>query len=316
LCRISSTPVNDGPLPGREDDWGFVNDYRVRLAHEERQWAEAERLQRIRVEWDRGRAAAALSTLPPDLDNSGRLAIRTLAVGLHELGQIKRELGQPECIDLYKESYQLDLQTDDRSGAATAAVNIGNAYRDLPTLRDLSEAERWYHRSLKLWAEGDHLGRARCLDQLGFVAYLRFEEAREARQTEPEIKGHLRDAARLYGEALELTPLNAIGDLAVIHNALGAILHVAGRPDEAFRHYREAIRYLEIQGDLFRAAGPRSNVALTLANAGRLADAKEYALAALRNYQTYGDRAAQEIQETLRLIAWIEQLSKAQGAGA
>ncbi len=41
--------------------------------------------------------------------------------------------------------------------------------------------------------------------------------------------------------------------------------------------------------------------------AGRLTDAREYAYAALRNYQTYGDRAAAETQRTQGLIAEIEQ---------
>ena len=41
-----------------------------------------------------------------------------------------------------------------------------------------------------------------------------------------------------------------------------------------------------------------------------------YALAALRNFQTYGDLAAHEIQRTLHLIAEIDQALKAKGAGA
>ena len=47
-------PETDGPLPGREEQWGLVTEYRVRLAQEERQWAEAERLQTVHVDWDRG----------------------------------------------------------------------------------------------------------------------------------------------------------------------------------------------------------------------------------------------------------------------
>ena len=158
------------------------------------------------------------------------------------------------------------------------------------------------------------MGRARSLGQLGFVAFERSKEAREAGKPEREVLGHLKEAVRLYGEALELIPPNAIGDLAVGHNALGAIFADAGKLDDALRHYREAIRYEEMQGNLYGAAQTQHNVAVALAKAGRLADAKEYALAALRNYQTYGDRAADKIQKTLQLIGLIEQLSKAQGA--
>jgi len=40
---------------------------------------------------------------------------------------------------------------------------------------------------------------------------------------------------------------------------------------------------------------------------GRLSDAAEYARAALRNYETYGQAAAAEIQKTQQLLARIEQ---------
>jgi tetratricopeptide (TPR) repeat protein len=98
-----------------------------------------------------------------------------------------------------------------------------------------------------------------------------------------------------------------VDDLAVTHNQLGNIYDDAGDLDRALLHYREAIRYEEMQGNLYGAALTRSNVAIAFATAGRLADAREYAYAALRNYQTYGDRAAEEIQKTQKLIAKIEQ---------
>jgi len=50
-----------------------------------------------------------------------------------------------------------------------------------------------------------------------------------------------------------------------------------------------------------------------LAQTGRLADAREYAYAALRNYETYGGRAAEEIQRMRELIELIEQDMQAQG---
>jgi tetratricopeptide (TPR) repeat protein len=94
--------------------------------------------------------------------------------------------------------------------------------------------------------------------------------------------------------------------LAVAHNQLGIIYDDAGDLDRALQHYRECIRYDEAAGNLYGAAQTRFNVAIALAQAGRLADAREYAHAALRNYQTYGDRAAADIQKTQGLIAQIE----------
>jgi hypothetical protein len=102
-------PETDGPLPGREEDWCLVTGYRVRLAWEERHWDEAKRLQQVCVAWDRQRAAATLGDLEQvrpraALDDAGRNAIRTLAVSLHELGQIHREQGHSDCVAAYQES--------------------------------------------------------------------------------------------------------------------------------------------------------------------------------------------------------------------
>ncbi|MFP5286467.1 MAG: CHAT domain-containing protein [Thermoanaerobaculia bacterium] len=78
-------PESDGPLPGREEDWSLVTEYRVGLAREERQWAEAERLQTVHVDWDRERAAPALARPAGELAGEKRNAVRTLAASLHEM---------------------------------------------------------------------------------------------------------------------------------------------------------------------------------------------------------------------------------------
>ena len=84
-------PATDGPLPGREEEWRLVIEYRSRLAQEARQWGEAERLQRLKVEWARRRAAPALALPPEALDDAQRNAIRSLAASLHDLEQIPIE---------------------------------------------------------------------------------------------------------------------------------------------------------------------------------------------------------------------------------
>jgi tetratricopeptide (TPR) repeat protein len=304
-------PASDGPLPGREEQWSLVTGYRVRLAMEARQWAEAERLQRVCVDWDRQRAAPALAAFgrgvrPDALDGAGRNAIHTLAASLHDLAQIQRELGQPECVAAYEETAALMHRIGDPA-EATAAFNLGHAYLTLPAIRDLAQAERWYRRDLELEDPRDHLGRSKTLSQLGLVAYERFKEARAANKPEEELLRHLNASVQFYQQALAMTPPNAVDDLAVVHNQLGVIYDEgAGDLDRALPHYRECIRYGEAAGNLYGAARTRFNVALALRDAGRLADAREYALAALRNFQTYGDRAAAEIQKTQGLIAEIE----------
>lgn len=258
-------PATDGPLPGREEDWSLVSEYRVRLAREARQWTEAQRLQRIRVDWDRQRASTALGLAPERLSPAQRNQIRTLAASVHELGEIERELGQPECLQSYNESYELAVRIDDGAGAATVAFNLGRAYEDVPAIRDLAEAERWHRRSLELRQEEDRLGRARCLGQLGIVANRRFLEAKEASRPAQELLKHLNAALGLYLQALDLTPQDAIADLATCHNQLGVIYAHAGDLERASQHHRKAISYREEAGDAYGAAQARCNVAVTLA---------------------------------------------------
>ena len=146
------------------------------------------------------------------------------------------------------------------------------------------------------------------------MALERFKEAfSAAKREEEELLGHLNDASRYYRGALELLPPDAPHDLSVVHNGLGATYAFVGDLERALSHYRQAIRYCETQGDFYNAAQARFNVALGLVRAGRFADAREYAYAALRNYETYGDRAAEGIQKTRELIAQIERDLQTQG---
>ena len=269
----------------------------------------------MRVDWDRRRATDALARPSEDLTGIERNSIRNLAVSLHELGQIQRERGGAECVGAYRESLELFEHIGERAGVAVVAFNLGHAYKDLPPLRDLEQAEQWYRRSLELRAEGDRVGRGKGSYTLGHVVLERFDEARAADRPEEELLCHLNDAARFYHQALDLFPENAVNDLAVTHNALGATYYMAGDLDRALPHYNAAIQYFEKQDALFHAGGTRFNVALALAGASRFADARDYALAALRNFETYGDRAAADIANAKRLLAQIEQLRKQHGEG-
>lgn len=298
-------PKSDGPLPGQEEDWSLVTGYRVLLAEEERQWAEAERLQTVLGDLDRRRAAPALARPAGALGSGERNAIRTLVAALHELGEIRRELGRADCVPAYEEALELSERIGARTEAATCAFNLGHAFKNLPALRDLDQAERWYRRSLSLHEESDRLTRGRCTGQLGSVDYERFTDARTAGQPEKELLRHLNEAARLYHEALKLLPTDAVNDLAVAHNQLGAIYGDAGDLDRAVQHYRESIHFEEIQGNLYGAAQTRFNVAVDLFNAGRRADALEYAEAALRGFESYGAGGAADIVDTRGLISEI-----------
>jgi tetratricopeptide (TPR) repeat protein len=211
----------------------------------------------------------------------------------------------------YKEALELLERIGDQAAAAICAFNLGHAYKDLPAHRDLSEAERWYRRSLELFDPGDRLGRGKCTGQLGYVALERFKDARTAGRSEEELLVVLNDAARWYHQALELLPEDAVDDLAVTHNQLGQVYRSAGDLDRALPNYQKSIRYMEVQGNVFGAAQVRFNVALALASVGRFADALAYAEEALRGFVSYGERAGAEVAETQRLIAWIQKKMQA-----
>jgi len=297
---------NGGPLPGREEWWGLVTEYRVLLAGEERQWVEAERLQAGRVAWERQRAASVLARPVEELGVGEKNAIRTLAASLHELGEIRRELGKTDCVTAYSEALELAERIGERTVAAACVLNLGHVFKDLPALRDLDQAEHWSRRSLELRDESDRLGRSQCVMQLGFVAWKRFHEARAAAgRPKAELLRYLNEAVRLYYQALDLIPEDATDYFAVVQNQLGAIYGDAGDLNRSIQHFQEAVHLSEQTGNLYGAAETRRNMAIILFKNSRREDALEYAEAALRGFESYGERAAEMIEKTHRLIALI-----------
>jgi tetratricopeptide (TPR) repeat protein len=299
--------ASDGPLPGREEDWALVTGYRVQLAMQELNWAEADRLQRMSVDWSRERARSAMETAPEKWDNRQRHLVRTLAASVHGLADIQRSKGDAACATAYLEAFELARSIRDTAGQAVCAFNLGHAHREIGELRDLDEAERWFRKSLDLRAANDAPGRGKSLGQLGHIAFDRFLEAHEAKRPIEERARHLADAARLHGQALEMFPETDIASRATAHNELGIIYRHAGDIERALRHYQEAIRYRERADDFLSAGEARFNVALAMRSAGRLHDALTYAEAALANFLGFGERAAAEIQRTERLIAMIKE---------
>jgi tetratricopeptide (TPR) repeat protein len=299
-------PASGGPLPGREEAWGVVADYQVMLAKEERDWTEAEGLQCRLVDWAREQAAGELALGTEALTEGARIRIGSLASSLHGLGDIRRELGRVDCIPAYEEALALAEQIGLRTGAATCSFSLGHAFKNLPTLRDLDQAERWYWRSLELYEQKDRLGRGKCSGQLGFIALERFDEAQAAGR-DRDLPTLLDEAARRYHEELDLLPSDAVDGFATAHNQLGTIYWRTGDVDRALHHYRQAIHYEEMQGNLYGAARARFNAAIALQSSGRRIDALDYANAALRGFESYGDGAANGIQRASELIEQLRE---------
>lgn len=309
-------PATDGARPGIDHEaWLVVMGYRVALARRDREGAEAERLQRLLVNFDRNRAQPLLAAAPETLGADERNAIRSLAVTFCGLGQIQREAGQASCADWHRESLRAAEAIGNTALQAVCANELGLAYKVIPGLRDLDEAERWYRRSLDLTAPSDTLGRGICLLNLGNVAQERFQDARAAQRPADELTRHLTEALKSYEQALDLLPEHAVKVRGTTHNGLGNLFKNIGDIDRALDHYRQSIRNKETAGNTFAAGLTRFNVALALLRADRLADARSYAVAALANYKSFGDRAADHIQRTQGLIQDIDEAAAEQGSG-
>ena len=300
-------PATDSPLPGHVDQWSILTSYRVSIAQDARDWPAAQHLQQARITWRRQQAASLLTLPPQTLNDSQRITIRNLAAAITDLGDLQQQQLQLGCVDNYLEAMELLQRIGNRHEEGMIALNLGNAYKDIPALRDLDQAEHWYQRSFE-WVEGhDSLRQARATGQLGAVAYERFLDAQRAGEPAAQLVRHLNDAATAYQQALDLLPPDGIGDLATIHHQLGVIYHSAGDTDAALGHYQQAIQYRERQDNRYSAGQSRSNAAIALADAGRNREALLYAQAALRDFEALGPGAAAAAEQAHQLITQLQQ---------
>ena len=306
-------PATDGPLPGLEEYWEKVTEYRGIIAEEARQLGEAEHLHQLRIDWASKECKLFLETPPEKLDYVQRKKIQRLASSLQDLAEIQRKLGNPDCVASYENCLTLTEKVGERVGTASILLNLGTAYKNIPIIRDLEKSESCYKRSLDLTDESDSLGIGHCLNQLGIIAWEYFKEAQEAKKPKKEQRSYLDSALKLCNQALEIVPSYSVDSMAIIHNQLGIIYYDAGDLPNAVNNYHESIRYSEMQGNLYMAASIRKNTAVALSAAGQFDDALDYANAALRNFGTYGERAMKEIQQTRELIAEIEHDIKTKG---
>jgi tetratricopeptide (TPR) repeat protein len=300
-------PATGEPRPGAEEQWNLIGEYRVRLARQARDWPAATTLQSARIAWNRERAAAALAAPAASLTSVQSNQIRNLAISLSDLGNILLLQEDPDCLRHFRETLTLLQRIGDRQVEAQTAGSIGNVYLYVPSLRDLDQAEHWFQQSLSLRPDSDQRGRARVLLSLGQVAQQHFEEARQAGQAEPVTLEYLNAALHSYQQSLDLTPADDDEQRAMIEEMLGNTYAAVNETRQALSHYQQSIQHEEARGNVYGAGQTRYNIALVLANGGRVSDALLYARAALRNYQQAGSVA--DAADAERLIARLEQTS-------
>ncbi|HEV7892873.1 MAG TPA: CHAT domain-containing protein [Pyrinomonadaceae bacterium] len=311
---------DDQPISGLEDEYSLVMDYRVRLAWQhERDLAKAATLQGKVVVFDRQQAASLLS-LPADvpLNDKQRNRLRSLSVSVFTLGQLLREQGDAGCLKRYQDSLEIDRRIGDKPSQAADEYDIGHAYKDLPTIRDLDAAEAAYQRSLDLFNPNDALGRSKCIKQIGMVHHKRFHEARQCTEPTETLLRHARAAEACYLDGLQLCPKDALTELGPIHNQLGNLYGDVGQFDSARAHFEQATQYFEKAGDYFHAGMVRFNMAVIYALATEreeqpsqqragLLRALAYAEAALRDFQQYQGLAASNEAQVQRFLDLINQ---------
>jgi tetratricopeptide (TPR) repeat protein len=294
-------------VSGREDDWIIVNQYRVWLALDARDWPTAVRLQQATVVWNRDRAAVALAAPADQLTADQRHQLRNLAVSIEDLGHTLREQDDPGCLAHYQEGLELFHRIQDRQAEANLVGSIGTAYVEISGLRDLDRAEYWYQRGFDLHPEGNPVGWAKSIMLLARVALERLGESRAAGEPEAVLLDHFNAALRGSHQALDLIPADDAASLAEVHNLLGVIYGLAGDTALALHHYQQAVRYHEARGSTYAAGQIRHNIAVLLAHANRVGDALLYARAALNGFERTGPGAGQAAAWSRDLIARLEQ---------
>jgi hypothetical protein len=230
VSRDVTDPTTGGPWPGREDYWNIITQYRAQVARDARDWPAAATLLDIMVAWDREQAAEALAASATSLTSIQRHQIRNLLADHNDLGNILFQQDDPGCLQHYQEALTLAQKIGDRAAEAQTAGGLGNAYRRMPGLRDLDQAEHWYQHGLSLRSDGDRHGRALNLSWLGSVALERFDHARAAGEAEPVLLEHLNAALRSYQQSLDLTPTDDHQARAAREHQVGIIFDRAGTP--------------------------------------------------------------------------------------
>jgi len=318
--RPDHCTADDEPIAGREDEYTLVMGYRVGLArHHERDLVKADAFQEKLVGLHRKQAAAALA-LPADaaLDDEQCNRLRTLAVSGEHLGNIQRDRGDQTCVQSYQEAISICRRIKDKAEEAVIEYNLGNAYMQIPAIRDLDAAEAAYQRSLNLLAPNDALGRSRCIKQIGMVHHERLLDAREREEPVETLLRHAQAAETHYLQGLRLCPKDAFTELGPHHNQLGNLYAEVGQLDKAREHFELDAQYEEKAGDRFSAGQTRFNMALMYAQAAQrenqpsqqrasLLRAQAYAEAALRDFQHYKGRAAEFEADAQRLLDDINQ---------
>lgn len=311
-------PKSDLPLPGLEIRYHNITDYRALVARQAGDYGEAERLQRIFLEWssqyDDAHSWKDHDELQPDeregstsqapwIDASKlqKAAYHARISALNNQAIALMELRDSRCVNLLKEALRLAEQSDDLLGQVATSFNLGRAYMMVPSITDLGEAEAWGQRALTLCPKDDLWRLGKCYKHLGFVALMRSEE-----QPEDKRESYLLNECYPHlSKALSLLPEHCVDDLAETHDLLGMLFREISKTDESLEHFRKSLRYREASGNKSAAAITRISMAEVLALDGRLVEAREFAESAYHNFKGLGEAGEWGAERAAKLLGHL-----------
>jgi tetratricopeptide (TPR) repeat protein len=297
--------MSGGPKLGLERAWDWVTRYRVNIAIRSRRYDFAASLLASLAEYASGRVGPMLEWVPNlrlNAESESGEWLATLAEAKTLLGQVLIAQEAPERFRVLEEALSLWAVLDDAQGQANAAFELGNGFM-AASARDLDRASYWYQRGLELVDTRDPLRQKLFYVQLGQVASYRLEDLLEnssrsgdSETFKSDAFGYLQAALGAYFRVLDLTPSDDLAGLGMIHRELGNLglrgtrgLRAMGLIDSAVSHYQMATDCFDRAGDRQSAGITRHNMALMLAEEGRLAEALKWAETALLDFQAVDD---------------------------
>mgnify|MGYP002713130173 CR=1 FL=1 len=300
-------PKTDLPLPERDYEWDFINDFRVLLARQIRNWDEAERLQRLSVRLARERADELLNNPPFTLNEDDKAELRPVGVSLNDLGEILYFKQDPKCKPVLEESYALLSKIGDEYAMAVVAYNIGNVHTGFKEYFDPKLARSWYRKSLELRSEHDGLWRAKVYSQMGMMMFTLLEISMNENRPNHYLMGLADEVAAFLHKAIDLLPPSAVGELKEIYGRLGLLYRTLGITETAINYYKEGIRLAEYEGDVVVAGTYRAQIAIALAQVGQLDEAKEYALSSMKYIKSAESTRTDLEDKVTQLLEQIEE---------
>jgi tetratricopeptide (TPR) repeat protein len=296
-------PNTQGALLGREEEWSSITGHRVDIAIGARDFNKAESLVMLALRWVRRNTDSIPRESGLSLTRSQEEELAELSKWLNFLGIIKFYKDEADCVQPFLEDYEICMLIGYSSSAAKTALSLGNAYKDLPSIRDLDMAKHWYQRSFDLRDSNDALGRARVLYQFSLVSYQEFLDAQMSGLPQKALSHHLNRSLLTLQRAATLVPPDAVTELANIHHQLGVLYSYTDHADVCFRHFEESIRYEELKGNHFGAAVSQYGIARNFAKLGRLDDALVFAKAALKRFEAANaDDAVNDLRQLIEYI--------------